>query len=50
MKQTSIEWYEFNVNVICILIAACTYKFYGVVSTNESINFNTVHLLIFKIS
>ena len=46
MKQTSIEWYEFDVNVICILIATCTYKFYGVVSMNES----TVHLLIFKIS
>ena len=26
MNQTYLEWYEFDVNVVRILIATCTYK------------------------
>ena len=34
INQTYSEWYEFDVNVVCILIATYTYNF--VVSTNET--------------
>ena len=51
MNQTYFEWYEFDVNVVCILIATCTYKSKLYMRKNESelFNFNTVDSLIFKI-
>ena len=44
MNQTYFEWYEFDGNVACILIAACTYK------SMLQLNFNIVDSLIFKIA
>ena len=36
MNQTYFKWFEFDVNVVHILITACTYEINVVVSTNQS--------------
>ena len=35
-SQTYLDWYEFDANVVRILIATCSYQINIVVSANES--------------
>ena len=49
MNQTSFEWYEFDVNVVCLLIATCTYKSNECGEYELHRVFNIVDSLIFKI-
>ena len=49
MSQIYFELYEFDVNVVLILIATCSYKstlYVGSTNESEQLNFNIVDSLI----
>ena len=52
MTHTYSEWYEFEVNIVRILIPISAYKINDIVSMidSEKVNLNILDSLIFKIS